>query len=69
MSLTLVETTEERHDICNTESKICKIESFNLSQVLKYHKTHINNSIVYSFDSSEFKSYMIYQRTEQTAIF
>ena len=45
------------------KAKIYNTESFNLSQVLKYHETYINNSIVYSFNSSEFKSYMIYQST------
>ena len=51
------------------KAKIYNTESFNLSQVLKYHKTYINNSIIYSFNSSEFKSYMIYQSTKQTVIF
>lgn len=50
-------------EIYNTESKIYNTESFNLSQVLKYHKTYINNSIIYSFNSSELKSYVICKST------
>lgn len=49
--------------------KIYNTESFNLSQVLTNIIRHINNSIIYSYNSSEFESYMIYQRTLKNHLF